>query len=408
MSKAKKHRKVASQPMQGGFNHFVNEMYEALVDFDDAENIEEFCKSSVDFKRQIYNRYIHINNPQAGNEYITPGERKAITVKIKKYYREKNIKIETTSLSNYQLHLLISYLYVVCNEIERKTGIKDHDDALAFRKSANSLLDVFYSRFVVDCCRIVTQMSNPAKKYYSIDVRPAALFKKNPSINIVIEIFGTPLRKSMVNISGNWRPVYQMGKISFRNCAEWITVPSTLLKDHYPGCKDSLEVFIQSHALNRLKERLDNLDEEALNYALWENTFDIKGFKNYKGYLLLPFNLFEIRIGYLVANVLGDKIVFRTFLFITHSCTPEGDRLKKITGLGNEDISYWQIDRMSTFLEIDMQKYPELKQIFEEAGLGKLIQLKDKTFNIDTLQNGKLDGLIEYIRQGRKEVLEPV
>lgn len=410
MSKTKHRRKAPAQQAQGGFNRFLNDMYNATHDCELGPVWDDFNKRPIYFKRQIYSRVLHIDNPTPGNEHITPQELKNIAVKIKHYYRERSVKIVNTSnsLSNYQLQLIMLYLHVRGDEIERQTGVKNHGDAVTFKELASSYTDDFYGRFIVDCCRIVSQMSNPAKKHYSISIRPAALCKDNPRIALSIEVYGTPVRKSMVGINGIWRPIYQMAQMKLDSNAEWIMVPSHLLHNYYRGQKDALPLYIQSHALSRLKERLDILDEEALNYALWENTHDITGFKSYKGYLLLPFKLYDIRIGYMVANIMDEKVVFRTFLFITHNCTPEGDKLRKITGLARHDITYWKIDRLSTFINLNMEKNTDLVALINEAGMSDLWQLKEKTFHIDTMQIANLDGLMDYIKKGKVEVMEPV
>jgi hypothetical protein len=50
--------------------------------------------------------------------------------------------------------------------------------------------------------------------------------------------------------------------------------------------------------------------------------------------------VFDVKIGYFVVEPVNDMLVIKTFLFITHNCTPEGDKLKELTGLGKSDISY--------------------------------------------------------------------
>ena len=42
-------------------------------------------------------------------------------------------------------------------------------------------------------------------------------------------------------------------------------------------------------------------------------------------------------------------------------------------------------------------------ELFCKAGLGKLMELKGKEFNIDSMQTANLDGLTEYINRGNNE-----
>jgi hypothetical protein len=78
-------------------------------------------------------------------------------------------------------------------------------------------------------------------------------------------------------------------------------------------------------------------------------------------------------------------------------------RLRKLTGLGKEDITYWKIDRLSTFVKLKEEKYPGLIELFCKAGLEQLMELKNKEFTIDSMQTANLDGLTEYINRGKNE-----
>lgn len=347
---------------------------------------------------------IRIANPKAGNEHISPKEVKSISDLTKKYYREPYLDYGNARISNYEVHLLYCYLWVRANEVARKIGTEKHKDVSDMREQAKNMLNAFYDRLLLDNYRIVTQLSNPDQKYYGIHTRPAAICKDNPCMELVTEVYGIPACKSIVEICGNRRPAFRLGKATSEKPVQWITVNVSLLGSFYTGNRPALDVYIQSHALSRLKERLDLLNEESINYSLWENTHDISQFVFYRGYLLLPFSVFNVKIGYLVANVVEEKLLFRTFLFITHNCTPEGDRLKRMTGLEDKDISYWRIDRLSTFVKLKEAKYPALIRLFCKAGLADLMHLRDKKFTIDTMQTANLDSLAEYIYQGIVEL----
>jgi len=188
-----------------------------------------------------------------------------------------------------------------------------------------------------------------------------------------------------------------IGGCSFK----WLTIPAFMLRDHYSGKKEELDVYIQSHALRRLQERLDLLSKEAICHSLWQNTVDIMYMCSYKGYLYLPFTLYDVKVGYLVANIVDDCILFRSFIFMTHNSTPEGDKLRKLSGLGYTDISYWKIDRLSTFVNIDKDKQSDLLNLFAEAGMDGLDCLIEKDFGIESLEAANLDKLMDYIRKGK-------
>jgi len=402
MPKNKKRKKISCQPEMGAYKHFLIDMYEALRQMHITGG---FSDLSSEFKRTAYDYKIGIWNPTAGNESITPLELKIFAERAKRDYRERTFQAGDMCLSTHQLQLIFAFFSARTKELEKEKGDKNHPKVIEFKEATNNILKSFYVRFVLGYFRMLTRLNNPAQKYYGANIRMAPFYKEKPKLEFVCDVFGFHAQKCMVSINGNKRPAFQLAKplSSAVTPVGWLSVDVSLLENFYNGSKKALDVFIQSHALTRLKERLDLLDQEAINYALWENTHTISQFVNYHGYLLLPFKVFGVKIGYLVANVAADKLLFRTFLFITHNSSPEGVRLKKLTGLGKEDITYWKIDRLSTFVKLKEEKYPGLIELFRKAGLEQLMELKNKEFNIDSMQAANLDGLTEYINRGKNE-----
>lgn len=402
MPKNKKRKKPSPKPEMGGYKHFLIDMYEAMRQFHVTSGFSEL---SSEFKRTAYDFKIGIWNPTAGNELVSSNELKIFAERLKRDYHEKTFVNGDTFLSTYQIQLIYAFFSARSLEIEKKYGDKMHPKVVEFKDITSELIKTFYARFALCYFRMITRLSNPDQKYYGTYIRLAPFYKEKPKLEFICDLFGFQARKSMITINGLKRPAFQLAKpiMSGTTPIVWISVDVSLLENFYKGNKKVLDVFIQSHAMTRLKERLDLLDQEAINYALWENTHTITQFINYHGYLLFPFKVFGVKIGYLVANVTDDKLLFRTFLFITHNSSPEGTRLRKLTGLGKEDITYWKIDRLSTFVKLNEEKYPGLIQLFCEAGLEKLMDLKDKKFTIDSMQTANLDGLTEYINRGKTE-----
>jgi len=398
MGKKKKNKKKPLQQQPGGYKRFLRNMEATLSLFKIPNNLSDMDSK---LKRRMFENNIRVQNPTAGNDYISSKELKLFAEKTKSYYREKSYKYIDTKISTYQIQLVYCYLSARAIEIEKETGIKKCPESIIIEQKSDKLLDMFYERYLLNYFRMITQMSKPDQKYYGVYIRPAAVYKEKPRMELVTEIYGVPAQKCIMNINGIKRPAFRLGMADCDKPVVWISVDTKLLGDFYKGEKQVLKVFIQSHALKRIKERLDLLDREAINYAIWENTKNIEQFEVYKSYLLLPFKVFDVKIGYLAANIVEDKLLFRTYLFITHNSTPEGDKLKKLTGLGKHDISYWKIDRLSTFINLNENKHKDLIDIFCEAGLGSLMHLKDKEFDIDTLQTASLNGLSKYINKGR-------
>ncbi len=378
-----------------------------LFDLNEIIELTEFNLKLQDipneFRRKMYDSRVRIPNPEAANSFITSKELKRITQKAKEYYRSKPIKNDDKALSPYQLMLLSCYGRVMTDKFSKEIGDKNHPEYKGFKHTGTKILETFHTNFFLCYFRMIVQLGRPDYKYYGLNIRWGTIWKDSPYLELVTELHGVPAESCKVKINGILRPAFRLGNAVDEINFEWISIDKSLIHGFYTGKKQKLDVYIQSHALKRLEQRLDLLNQESRNYVLWENTNDIVNFEVHKGYLLLPVMVYEVKLGYLMANIVGDKLLFRTFLFITHNCTPEGDKLRKISGLGKEDIVYWKIDRLSTFLNLDEQKHSALFELFKKAGLEDLIKLKDKDFHIDEIQTDALDGLLQYIEQGKLE-----
>ncbi|WP_158991691.1 hypothetical protein [Mucilaginibacter sp. L196] len=56
---------------------------------------------------------------------------------------------------------------------------------------------------------------------------------------------------------------------------------------------------------------------------------------------LLPLQIMGKKLGYIIVDVLEDKLIIRTFLFLTNDGTPEGRKLAQITKLKNWISNIW-------------------------------------------------------------------
>ena len=77
------------------------------------------------------------------------------------------------------------------------------------------------------------------------------------------------------------------------------------------------------------------------------------------------------RIGYLIADVLEDKVLVRTFVFLTMHGTPESEKLYRRLGARRIDIDRLHLDHLDTFLASDLKTDPQLKALLEECDCGR-------------------------------------
>ncbi|HVX00141.1 MAG TPA: hypothetical protein VHA52_06890 [Candidatus Babeliaceae bacterium] len=140
---------------------------------------------------------------------------------------------------------------------------------------------------------------------------------------------------------------------------------------------DSLPLYIQRHALQRLDERLGlqaNNVHAHLFFSLFEQPLNyVPG----RGGTLIEFNMYEYKVGYLLTTLHDDKLVIRSFLFLTNDGTPEGRKLRQLTRLEKYDKKYLGIDKLSTFTAYKIHEDEELSALFHEAGCGSLLDARN-------------------------------
>jgi len=214
-----------------------------------------------------------------------------------------------------------------------------------------------------------------------------------------------PVRRS-ISIDGKRRPVVQFGWPISNGGIWYFTIKSDELEKIYKGEKKKLEVYIQSHAIKRFEERTKPLSLIAcrLFMANLFRNFHVAHLKD--GKILLPLRYGHVKIGYFVADLIDEKVIIKTFLFITHQSTPEGHLLEKLSGLGKMDISYWHFDSVSSFLSNAPEEDSLIRKIMLEAGIDQLFDLKNiiavnlSSKDIDWVE------IEEYIENGREERLQ--
>jgi hypothetical protein len=186
-----------------------------------------------------------------------------------------------------------------------------------------------------------------------------------------------------VDMGGKKRPAYRVGWAFGNEGIVWSTINARDLGIRGGFSDQPLKVYIQSHALIRLIERLDHVGETLPQLSLIESLTNLKTIRMADGSILIEYRLFDLKVGYLVIDILTGLVIIRTFLFLTNSGTPEGENLKKILGLQMEERKYLEIDKLSGFLLSDLKNDKNLIEIFTRAGCGSLFQFAGKGLDVD-------------------------
>lgn len=170
------------------------------------------------------------------------------------------------------------------------------------------------------------------------------------------------------------------------------------------GHKSRLDVYVQRHALRRLRERLDCLDTSTIQVQMAASLMEPVVLRQKDGSFLIEYRICGAKAGYLLSDIKDGVLVVRTFLFVTNSGTPEGKKLQEISGVGRLDREFMAIDKLSTFIRADIRNDKGLEALFAEAGCGCLFELHDKVKDMTTEDEDSsvLHFLMKYFGVGEK------
>lgn len=200
---------------------------------------------------------------------------------------------------------------------------------------------------------------------------------KNGKIGVYfyLNVYATKAEKIQVELDGHVRPAFRLG---WPNRISEQVMFAEVRSEHLNLHEGHIYiVYIQSHALERLSERVDSVDTGYLHFNMYNSFKNPKVCKNKKGDWLFEFNLHEKKIGYFKGDVIDGKIILRTFLFLTNNGTPEGERLHEHTGMMKEDKMYLTIDKLSSFTNSDIKTNEHVKDIFIKAGCQSLFEINE-------------------------------
>jgi hypothetical protein len=193
---------------------------------------------------------------------------------------------------------------------------------------------------------------------------------------VVVSASGPQVRD--VTIRGIPRPMYRVGTGWSRGEPKWLSVSRKELG--IDGKNRTLPVYVQSHALKRLHERV-NLATAAPYLEAWlEDSLSKPKVVDRQGrrgqHLVVEYRIGKHRFGYLICTVLKRLVAVRTFKFLTMSNTPEGRRLEKRLKITRGDVDHLGLHALDAFTQTDLIRDPELRWLLKKCGCGHLFELE--------------------------------
>ena len=183
-----------------------------------------------------------------------------------------------------------------------------------------------------------------------------------------------------VVIEGKSRPVWRVGWPLAGSGMRWAALSGRDLGVGGALADLPMKVYIQSHALIRLKQRVDPLDNICQHSNIFYACQDKEVVALPDSRALVAYYAFKKKLGYFMAEIAGGIVVFRTFLFITNSGTPEGERLDHELRVGKIEKEFLRIDTLSAFVRTDMTLDARVVDVFKRVGLGHLCDLDPELF----------------------------
>ena len=191
---------------------------------------------------------------------------------------------------------------------------------------------------------------------------------------------------------GERRPAWRCGiPAVLGDVFEWTSWPAEVRSA--PLGSPPADVFVQSHALKKLRERVPvaivdtGFLEAWACYSLKRQVLIPQGPKNW----LVEFRIKDARLGYFTAVEIDGRILVTSFLTLTMRDTPEGKLLRKRLGLRADEIEWLRADSLPFFTQSDVAEDSELRAILTECGCGHLFDLIEPEAREITLRGAARD-----------------
>lgn len=187
----------------------------------------------------------------------------------------------------------------------------------------------------------------------------------------VIKACKVNIRKENLKTEEGERNAYRAHKITMIDLSPIFFEPNVI------GNLNKIPVYIQDHALLRLKERVNLKPEGYLLDSLGVSLSSPKVAGRDGDSYLIDFNLYKYKLGYLLVRKDKDFALVKSFKFITMTGTPEFNKIAKTFRATKYDLTYLGLDTLDVFMSSDLSKDKELRRIFEKCDLGHLFELSD-------------------------------
>lgn len=363
-------------------NEFLNKLrnsFKSIV----GEDIFRFIPPN-DYKLLIFARARPIIVVAGEGQSIPPKIIEAIQQLVNFYIKKVAMPAETSQktvsiIDFYTTGLTLSAYCSYLKSIDVK--YKNADQVIALISNSNLELnnqfDILYDKLVDELFPFLIRTTNSFwDGYYSYQFNVS---NSNDSVGLQYQIIVSQYEpeKQKFLLSDNVRPAFRIGWTFKDNAFEWIYLLSSELGIRSLPIDQQIPVYIQSHAIQRVFERLDCIHRDVLIASIYVSLRKVVCIKE-RDKFIIEFVILDVKVGYLSAVMIDGKLVIRTFLFLAFNGTPEGKRLEEYIGLKMLDKKYLKMDKLSSFMTGKLKENEKLRSIFERADCLHLVELYDK------------------------------
>ena len=167
-------------------------------------------------------------------------------------------------------------------------------------------------------------------------------------VHVALRLY--PAEEKRIAVDGKPRRAYRCGAAS-ENTMDWVSWKSDAVGLEGPARE--IPVYVQEHALQRLRERVTIEQENGwVDDFVWQSLKSPVFAKGRDGSILAEYRFSEYKLGYFVVEFVDDLAIITTFLFLTMNGTPEGDKLYDLLRVTRSDKTYLGLDQTQHVLHL--------------------------------------------------------
>jgi hypothetical protein len=227
---------------------------------------------------------------------------------------------------------------------------------------------------------IMMCISQPQFRIYGYNVDWSTSTNRYLSIQILIHSHMP--ESTHVMYRGNLHKVYKifLGGVNDKEPITATIDYQTIFPNQTNINNRTFTIYIQNHAIHRMKERLDvmyPIDRAQMTMSSLVINPEVRLGSDGQPMFCCRWN--NTVLGYFPFFLQDDKAVISTFLSLSFAATSEGKQLQERLHLQIDDIKHLGMDKLQFYLYTDFDEIPELKQALIDTGIYNVVGVFERS-----------------------------